>query len=186
MNTVNPYLAPSANLDVSDREKYAEPKFFSASGRIGRLRYFAYSFGYVLIGYVALMVLVGLMAATGIMIVNEESSSLVQVISYGYFILVGLMLGRRRAHDMDKSGWFSLLALIPLVNLIFLIIPGTKGENRYGRQPTPSKGGVAAVLVIGFVLIAVIGILAAIAIPAYHNYVNRAKAAQGEIVIPAQ
>lgn len=45
----------------------------------------------------------------------------------------------KRLHDFDKSGWFSLLAMLPYVGFIFylamLITPGTVGDNRYGPDP---------------------------------------------------
>ena len=45
----------------------------------------------------------------------------------------------RRLHDLDKSGWFVLLGLIPLVGSIILIIwyatEGTRGPNRFGPDP---------------------------------------------------
>lgn len=42
----------------------------------------------------------------------------------------------RRSHDMNVSGslvWLSLL--IPFFVVVFIIIPGSKGENRFGAQP---------------------------------------------------
>jgi uncharacterized membrane protein YhaH (DUF805 family) len=42
----------------------------------------------------------------------------------------------RRLHDDDMSGWWALLALIPIVNLVllyFMVIEGTKGPNRFGN-----------------------------------------------------
>jgi uncharacterized membrane protein YhaH (DUF805 family) len=42
----------------------------------------------------------------------------------------------RRFHDFGKSGWMSLLVLIPIVNFITLIalaaIPSEEVDNRYG------------------------------------------------------
>lgn len=182
MSSVNPYQAPSASLNVPNSEAYSEVKFFSTKGRLGRIRYITYSFGYVLIFSLVMAVLFGLMGAMGLF---KDPSTVgtvtrpLQIVFMGF----GLILSRRRAHDFDKSGWWALLSLIPLVNLIFLFIPGTDGENRYGNKTPPNKGG-AAILIVAVLLVAIIGILAAIAIPAYQQYVNRAKAAQGQIVAP--
>ena len=38
----------------------------------------------------------------------------------------------RRMHDTDHSGWW---ALVPIVNFVFLVTEGTKGENRFGPDP---------------------------------------------------
>lgn len=45
----------------------------------------------------------------------------------------------RRLHDIGKSGWLQLLALIPIVGWIILIVWAAKdsdpGENQYGANP---------------------------------------------------
>ncbi len=42
----------------------------------------------------------------------------------------------RRLHDTDRSGWWQLLGLIPIIGwlilLVWLIRPGSKGRNRFG------------------------------------------------------
>lgn len=54
-------------------------------------------------------------------------------------LLPGLGLGVRRLHDIGKSGWFLLLALIPFVGAIILLIlfcqDSVKNENQYGPVP---------------------------------------------------
>ena len=50
----------------------------------------------------------------------------------------GIAVGIRRLHDLDKSGWWTLIVLIPLVGWIILIVwyctKGTVGPNRFGPQ----------------------------------------------------
>ena len=44
----------------------------------------------------------------------------------------------RRLHDTNKSGWYVLIFLIPLIGLIvfvFLILPGDNKKNKYGHNP---------------------------------------------------
>ena len=54
-------------------------------------------------------------------------------------ILPSIAVGVRRLHDINKSGWFMLLNLIPIVGQIILIIwfcqEGTIGPNQYGEDP---------------------------------------------------
>ncbi|MBW8880076.1 MAG: DUF805 domain-containing protein [Asticcacaulis sp.] len=42
----------------------------------------------------------------------------------------------RRLHDTNRSGWWVLLGLIPLIGVIVLLVfyclPGTPGPNKYG------------------------------------------------------
>ena len=66
------------------------------------------------------------------------------VIAWVLVIIMGLALGIKRLHDRDRSGWFYLLMLVPLVNLWILIeilfLRGTVGPNRFGPDPL---GGTA-------------------------------------------
>lgn len=56
-------------------------------------------------------------------------------------LLPGLGVAVRRLHDTDRSGWWLLIALIPvigvLVLLYFMASVGTSGENRFGAEPAP-------------------------------------------------
>jgi uncharacterized membrane protein YhaH (DUF805 family) len=92
----------------------------------------------------------------------------------------------RRLHDINRSGWWLLIELIPvigtLVLLIFMVQDSQQGENQYGLNPKPDNEGssntAVVVAVVAIVIIVVIGILAAIAIPAYQDYMERAKQTQ--------
>jgi len=50
-----------------------------------------------------------------------------------------LAVGVRRLHDIDKSGWWLLITLIPLIGIIVLIYflakDGQAGPNRFGPNP---------------------------------------------------
>lgn len=59
---------------------------------------------------------------------------------YGLGVLLpSLAVTVRRLHDINKSGWFILVSLIPLVGwiwlLILLVTDGTPGPNKYGESP---------------------------------------------------
>lgn len=51
-------------------------------------------------------------------------------------LLPGIGVSVRRLHDIDKSGWWLLIGLIPIVGAIILIVwlvqTGTAGPNRFG------------------------------------------------------
>lgn len=55
----------------------------------------------------------------------------------------GLSVATRRLHDINKSGWWQLLYLIPLVGLAvmiyFLVQKGEEGANRFGPPPRASE-----------------------------------------------
>jgi len=60
-------------------------------------------------------------------------------------LLPSLAVAVRRLHDAGKSGWFLLIALIPLIGGIWLIVllakDGEPGTNKWGPNP---KEGVPA------------------------------------------
>ncbi len=52
--------------------------------------------------------------------------------------LPGIAVGVRRLHDIGKCGWWVLLALIPIVNLVliyFYVLDSQAGTNEYGPNP---------------------------------------------------
>ena len=68
----------------------------------------------------------------------EGSSPINSLVGLALF-LPGLAVSVRRLHDLDRSGWWILLGLIPLVGVIILIVwyckRGTIGANRFGADP---------------------------------------------------
>jgi len=51
-----------------------------------------------------------------------------------------MMMNIKRSHDRDRSGWFSLLLVVPIVCIWpmveFGFIEGTEGHNRFGAPAT--------------------------------------------------
>jgi uncharacterized membrane protein YhaH (DUF805 family) len=62
---------------------------------------------------------------------------------YGIYVLAmlipGLAVGVRRLHDVGKSGWMFLIALIPLVGAIWLLVlfctDSQLENNKWGQNP---------------------------------------------------
>lgn len=63
-------------------------------------------------------------------------------------IIPSLAVQVRRFHDQDKSGWFVLIGLIPLLGglvvLVFMCLEGTPGPNRFGDDPKGSSPDIFA------------------------------------------
>lgn len=58
-----------------------------------------------------------------------------------FLVLIPLLVWQfaaaaRRFHDFNFRGWWSILTILPGVQLFLLFMPGTKGENHYGIPPT--------------------------------------------------
>ena len=179
MATANPYQVPQSNVDHHVQGDYSEVKVLSTKGRIGRLRYLGYSMGYTLLIYIVFGAL-----AAGAAVLKLPQEVLWGVLGVGYLVMIifSAMLTIQRAHDFNTTGWISFLLLVPLVGMMFLFIPGTDGENRFGKKTPPNRGGMMWWILIP-VFVAIIGIVAAIAIPAYQTYVNKAQAAAGNNVL---
>jgi uncharacterized membrane protein YhaH (DUF805 family) len=54
-------------------------------------------------------------------------------------IVPAIAVGFRRLHDIDRSAWWMLLTIIPIIGSLILLFwavqPGTPGPNRFGPDP---------------------------------------------------
>ena len=71
---------------------------------------------------------------------NLDSGSGVFQGIYSLAVLIpGLALGVRRLHDVGKSGWMLLIALIPIIGAIWLLVlmvtDSKEGTNKWGENP---------------------------------------------------
>ena len=60
-------------------------------------------------------------------------------------LLPSIAVAVRRLHDVDRSGWWYLLVLIPFLGALILIFAffihrGTAGANRFGPDPLTGQG----------------------------------------------
>lgn len=159
---MNPYQAPTAA--VADASDATQPvRLFSTAGRIGRARYIAYGLGLYLFSV--------FLGVAGARLFGEVGAVLATVAGVA-MALLGVMLTIQRCHDFNVTGWLALLIVVPLANLVFLFIPGTDGPNRFGAPTPPNSVGV---LVVAWLIpgIAIAGMIAAIALPAYQAYLQR-------------
>jgi uncharacterized membrane protein YhaH (DUF805 family) len=80
------------------------------------------------------------------MILNLVSPMLGGLFSLA-MLVPSLAAGSRRLHDIGKTGWLQLLALIPLVGWVILIYwaaqPGDAAANQYGPPPQSAPIGTA-------------------------------------------
>jgi uncharacterized membrane protein YhaH (DUF805 family) len=70
---------------------------------------------------------------------SATSGGVISLIANLALLLPSLAVGVRRLHDTDRSGWWLLIALIPLVGfivlLVFFVQDGTPAPNRFGPSP---------------------------------------------------
>lgn len=111
----------------------------SFEGRINRAKYwagvavlFALAIGATLID--------GLLGLSTGLTVDGESIGILSLIVGLANIYFGFALYAKRWHDRDKSGWWSLILLVPVIGWLWMLIEcgflaGTAGPNRFGPDP---------------------------------------------------
>jgi uncharacterized membrane protein YhaH (DUF805 family)/ribosomal protein L40E len=118
-------------------------KYAVFAGRARRKEYWRF------LGFNLLIVVV--LAVIGGTIGTSRAHTGVGLLSgiYAAAVLIpGLAVSVRRLHDTNRSGWWLLVVLIPLVGAIVLLVlyaqDGQPGENQYG--PSPKMGQSAAAI----------------------------------------
>lgn len=120
----------------SDFIQMVKRDYFSYTGRLNRKIYFIRSLVLVVLECI-LFVLIDELDTR-----SDDFSLILMLLSFILLclcIVADFMLDMRRFHDLDKSGYFALLSLIPAITpflyLYLFLMPGTKGANQYGNDP---------------------------------------------------
>lgn len=168
MESNNPYQTPSADIESPHNAAGVDTSSpFSADGRFSRLSYLGWALLLALVFFVIAMVAAIAMGITKDMAAGFDPSSLgigAMVVGIPLIIAmvyVGFVFAIRRLHDMNASGWWSLLMIVPLVSMIMYLVlafkAGTDGPNRYGpARPTAGWEKIlgyimGALVVLGFI-----------------------------------
>ena len=172
MSTLNPYVPPAGKVadSFSSSGEFGEINIFSAKGRLGRIRYLAYSMG---VGIVAVLAIALVTVLASFLPGSVGGIVAVAAIGLAYIamIYVSILLLIQRSHDMGKSGWFALVALIPFAALIFLFWPGAQAANKYGSPPPPTNPILKWAMII-LCSIYIVAIIAAIVFQESMQYVG--------------
>jgi uncharacterized membrane protein YhaH (DUF805 family) len=107
----------------------------SFDGRINRAKFWA-AIGVMLAIAIVLSIIDGLLGLT----MGTSGLGVLSGIWSLISIYVGIAVYAKRWHDRDKSGWWTLIVLVPFIGGIWLLVecgflPGTPGPNRYGPDP---------------------------------------------------
>lgn len=149
-NPFNPY-APPKSVDFAPSPAYDRPArkglawiLFSFGGRIPRRVFWAATIG-TEVGFI----LIGLSIASAFPEPNSGTTGhrtsvigdLLQLLLCVPIIWTRLAIIVKRWHDHDKSGWWVLIGLIPIIGPIWAFVElgclrGTYGKNQYGPDPT--------------------------------------------------
>jgi uncharacterized membrane protein YhaH (DUF805 family) len=112
--------------------------FLTADGRLNRQPYWI---GSIIVTVVNLVLrsIVSLIFGAGVI------GSLLSLIIALAVLYPAICVLIKRFHDRDKSGWWSLLILVPIIGWIWIFVeagclPGTVGPNQYGPDPLAKLG----------------------------------------------
>ena len=157
----SPYAPPRANVGEA-LPPFATLKPFSAEGRIGRLRFLAWT---MVLSLVTLPI-VGVFALIALGLVSGDSTTglilggILAVFLFLGFMIVSILFSVQRLHDIGWSGWLWLLNLVPFVGsffpLVMMVVPGNAGANRYGPPPPPNSTAVKVLCSLWIVFFALI------------------------------
>ena len=124
-----PHLAPRPGFD----DPMSIPQIlFSFRGRVPRKVFWLYGvLGPLLVSVMAEMLL-------GIVGVSERRAEMLTTL---LLVWPCAAVSVKRWHDRDKSGWWALVYLIPLIGIVWTLIAngllrGSVGPNRFGRDLT--------------------------------------------------
>lgn len=156
-----PYATPQAQ--VGERlPEFGELKPFTTDGRIGRLRFLAWTLVLMLV----CAPIFGI-AAAGFALSTAVGVILMVILSVA-LVIVGVMINVQRLHDIGWSGWLLLITIVPLVGSVFsllmLVMPGTNGPNRYGPMP-PANTTAVKVLAGLWIVFIVLAVIVGVAMP---------------------
>ena len=127
-------------------------QYVDFSGRARRKEYWMFTLFNVII-MVVLSAVDGLVFGAGSFAGNTDPGSVSASVNLGVLttiyvlavLLPSLAVSVRRLHDTDRSGWWLLIGLVPLVGgivlLVFYVLAGTPGPNRFGADPKAVTAG---------------------------------------------
>jgi len=114
-------------------------KYVDFSGRARRSEYWYFALFGFLVG-VATTLLDGVLGTS----YDVGSGGLLNTVGSLALFLPSLAAGVRRLHDTDRSGWWILIGIIPIVGWIILLVwfcTDSKPDNKYGPNPKTGPAG---------------------------------------------
>ena len=112
-------------------------KFLTWEGRLNRKPYILRSLAVGATSWVIQFIVAFILALSG---ASEDTILYVSSLPALPLMIPSVMLGIRRMHDTDHSGWWLLIGLVPIIGWIYSLYllwfkKGTPGSNRFGADP---------------------------------------------------
>jgi len=139
------------NAIVNNFRDVVTKQYFAFDGRTARREFWYYVLAYVVI-YIVVSFIEGIFWGGAAYVPH-----------YGYYyyfnprpltglltlalLLPSLGIAARRLHDIDRSAWWLLIGLIPVIGWLVLLYwyvqPGTTGTNQFGEIPSAEPPAAA-------------------------------------------
>lgn len=166
---------------ISETKSNFSPSIFSPKGRIGRLSFLAWNIITLLV-ILVFGFIIGLISSTYHINLTGVISSILLGAIYIICIYFTYILTIKRLHDRNKSGWMSLLSLIPIINLLlFIYLICAKGDQEANGYGGPRETPLVE-KILGWIYIVIlpicIGAFIMIFMDTYQNYTEKAKIIQ--------
>jgi uncharacterized membrane protein YhaH (DUF805 family) len=105
---------------------------FTSTGRIRRVTFWKFW-----IGFFVYFFILGTLQEKGAL---PHWADVLTTILMLPLLLWAIIIQIKRWHDLDKSGWWVCINLIPVLGALYTfimcgLIKGTKGDNKYGSDP---------------------------------------------------
>lgn len=119
-------------------------QLFSFEGRVSRSKFWLVFLLSIFVSFV--VVLFSILAIPALIFMGTFSPTVASIISILLYVLmipmwwISIATNVRRFHDRNKSGWWILISLIPVIGALWILIEcgflkGTTGANNFGEDP---------------------------------------------------
>ena len=113
--------------------KCVTEKYATFTGRARRQEFWMFVLAYIIVYLLAIVIDM----AAGLYVVFTGILGLA-------LLIPTIAVTVRRLHDIDRTGWWILIYLVPLIGpivmLVFGCLKGTAGKNRFGEDPVSTEG----------------------------------------------
>lgn len=123
-------------------------KYMQFSGRARRAEYWYFTLFNII---VMILLAIPYSIGTGMVSNGNGAGWLLSLPYYVYALAViipSLAVTVRRLHDINKSGWWILIGLVPIIGgiwlLVLTIMEGTAGDNQFGPDPRGASMATAS------------------------------------------
>ena len=112
-------------------------KYATFSGRAPRSEFWWFTLAVIILSIIVSIIDGAVVAPMlGFEAFAEEAGEPLRVIESLALLLPSLAVAVRRLHDIDRSGWWYLIIIVPIIGplvlLYWYIQPGTDGSNQFG------------------------------------------------------